>query len=320
MRRDIPISILTCCPHCGGANLRLWAEARDFLLDTTDQTFSYARCSACKLLFLTTRPEEQSLGTIYPDEYSPHQQGSVAPKTVRANALIRASARLIEFPERLFSRQINAYYSGLGHGDLFLDFGCGSGKALNRMRAKGCATIGMDFAERALSAVQSSGHVALRPDRDGWSRIQEGTVNFVRMNHALEHLYHPREVLEQLHRKLRAGGVIHVAVPNPNGISARLYGKYWHGLDCPRHVILFPPRLLADWLKDLGFNVLKVLYEPLTKDLIRSHARKQAQGLADAPELDALIKRRRHQALAFLPSVIGTLLGWPDRFHIIACR
>jgi hypothetical protein len=120
---------------------------------------------------------------------------------------------------------------------------------------------------------------------------------------------------------MSSGGVLHISAPNPDGLSARLYGRHWHGLDCPRHVILFPPKVLSRWLNDLGFRLLEVVREPVTKDLIRSKAlmtqHRYAQHRAD---VNKLITREDERAKAALPVLLGRFMGLNDRFHIFVAR
>jgi SAM-dependent methyltransferase len=310
------------CPHCHDVDLALWSESSDFLLASSVQTYRYLRCRTCGVMFLATRPAEAFLGDIYPDEYSPYASAATKAAAGGRRALAtRALIRLLSVPETRFRARLEAYYAGLGNGAVFLDFGCGAGKMLNRMRAQGCSTVGMDLSERTLEEVRSRGHVALPAVSVGWNAIADSSVDFVRMNHVLEHLYCPEEVLLRLRSKMRPGARLHIAVPNPEGLSARLFGRYWHGLDCPRHVILFPPRVLATWLDRLGFSKRQVLHEPLYKDFIRSQARawRRRQG-ADAAVLDELISSPLRRLLAALPVLVATLAGFPDRFHLIAER
>jgi 2-polyprenyl-3-methyl-5-hydroxy-6-metoxy-1,4-benzoquinol methylase len=189
------------------------------------------------------------------------------------------------------------------------------------MRAKGCKTIGMDFSEHSLRIARSSGHLALPADETGWSQIAQGSVDFVRMNHVLEHLYEPAQVLRRLRARMAPGAVLHIAVPNPDGLSARLYGRYWFGLDCPRHVIFFPLHTLRAWLEHLGFSILEVITEPAAKDFIRSQAlqARHRYGM-EYGDLDQLGRREDLRGKAALPVLFARLIGLPDRFHVFAAR
>ena len=168
------------CPHCHGDELASWSEASDFLLATSSQTYSYLRCRKCGVLFLATRPVETALEGIYPDEYSPYAPAARKAAAAGHRSLAtRGLMRLLNIPETRFHARLEAYYAGLGDGSVFLDYGCGAGKMLDRMRAQGCTTVGMDFSERALDEVRSKGHVALPAAAAGWDAVADSSVDFV---------------------------------------------------------------------------------------------------------------------------------------------
>jgi len=318
---DIPTTDLHHCPHCGGQELLRWGEAADFLIGTSSQLYRYLRCRHCRVLFLATRPVEAALGKLYPEDYSPYGASARKAPVKPASRLAKAWMRMVDGPEKRFRARIHAYYYELPAGSVFLDFGCGAGKMLDRMRERGCQTIGMDFSESALRQVRAKGHCALPAAPSGWDALSDGSLDFVRMNHVLEHLYEPKPVLMQLMRTMRPKARLHIALPNPNGLSASLFGSYWHGLDCPRHVVLYPPRMLMRWLESIGFRAPRLLKEPVYKDFIRSRARAQRRHRGgDARAIDPLMDDRVRRSLATVPVLLASAVGFPDRFHVIVER
>jgi predicted SAM-dependent methyltransferase len=204
---------------------------------------------------------------------------------------------------------------------MFLDFGCGAGEYLNRMRDAGYSTIGMDFSSHALGAIERNGHKALPVSSEGWARLAPASIDFVRMNHVIEHLYDARQALTMLHAKMKPGARLHIAVPNPSGLSAKVFRRYWHGLDCPRHVILYPPESLSNLLTSVGFKVERLLHEPLTKDHIRSWSYFfQGKGLAKRSNPDSSMHKPLWRLLSMGPSVLAAFTGHADRYHIVATR
>jgi len=133
------------------------------------------------------------------------------------------------------------------------------------------------------------------------------------MNHVLEHLYRPLDVLYEVRRVLKPSGVLHIAVPNPEGYSARRYGTDWFALDCPRHIMLFGPMAAQHLLSQAGFATSILVGNPVVKDLIRSRARAEGNAVSwDRMKGDwrmikaALIVRREARAGRF------------DQFHLFA--
>ena len=54
--------------------------------------------------------------------------------------------------------------------------------------------------------------------------------------HVLEHIHNPFELIEILKKNLNKDGLIFIAIPNFKSYDSRHYGKYWAGLDAPRHL------------------------------------------------------------------------------------
>jgi 2-polyprenyl-3-methyl-5-hydroxy-6-metoxy-1,4-benzoquinol methylase len=129
----------------------------------------------------------------------------------------------------------------------------------------------MDFSDTALKNVSANGHTTLPINADSWE-ILANTVGFVRCNHVLEHIYNPHELLSNLYRSMTPGGVIHIATPNPEGLSANKYKEFWFGLDCPRHINIITQRTLSTILQNTGFEVIATIPDYHPKDYSRSWA------------------------------------------------
>lgn len=158
-----------------------------------------------------------------------------------------------------------------GAGNI-LDFGCGSGKYLDKARKLGCTTVGIDFSPTALAEAGRRGHEVMEASDDTWSRLQGRRFRFVRLNHVIEHLYRPQKTLQQIFNVMDSGATIHLSTPNPRGPSATQYRSAWWGLECPRHIALIPPKQVVKILKDIGFSSIEVVQEPVVKDVVRSWA------------------------------------------------
>jgi 2-polyprenyl-3-methyl-5-hydroxy-6-metoxy-1,4-benzoquinol methylase len=137
-----------------------------------------------------------------------------------------------------------------------LDVGCGAGDLLLAMQKLGWDVHGVDLSPLAVGAASK---------RVGPSRATVGTLetldhsvnefDLVTMIHSLEHVPNPRATLQEAHRRLAVNGVLKVAVPDVSGFEARLFGRYWLGLDVPRHLCDFSMRTLAKLLHESGFTV-----------------------------------------------------------------
>ncbi|MCQ9378570.1 class I SAM-dependent methyltransferase [Methyloversatilis sp. XJ19-49] len=204
-------------------------------------------------------------------------------------------------------------------GDI-LDFGCGSGKYLDRARKLGCRTLGMDFSDQALAEVARRGHETMDVSDASWDKLAHRRLKFVRLNHVVEHLYRPRATLGKVFDAMDEGGIIHISTPNPAGPSAARYRSAWWGLECPRHIVLLPPAQLVKLLESLGFRSIEVMQEPVIKDMVRSWAytrvdrgalsNDRVEGLAGDGLLNCAFALRIRRF--FRES------GLADRYHVIA--
>lgn len=328
---------LEACPNCGGGRLAVWRRGGDRLHGLSRQEFVYSRCKDCSLVFLSLRPSEEEVSKFYPENYDPHQgaSGAAAAPEVRSprgrrwlgrlsNRLLSRSLKVVNrgvdrlLPDT-FDRDFWGLYSPPHRGAKFLDFGCGSDMLLNWARAQGWDTIGMDFAEKSVELVRRSGHRGLLLSGDAWGEIEDGSLDFIRMNHVLEHLYRPAETLSAFRAKMRPGATLHIGVPNPDSVTSQLFRSRWLGLDCPRHVMLYSPAMLRKLLSEMGFSVFAVLHETVTKDAARSLGYLMSdRGWIERDEVKAMMYEQGLADLLHTPARLATLLGRADRFHVFA--
>jgi SAM-dependent methyltransferase len=318
------------CPLCAGSRGKLWRQGRDRLHLTSDQQFSYARCLDCGLIFQNGRPREEDVSAFYPSDYGPYKPLDKAKASSRASLLRRCMSAvngacagvhqaLDKALTRRFWRDYWRFYQPSSKGDVLLDFGCGSEKFLNRARALGWRTIGADFCPQTVERVRSAGHQAFTADDALWNAVPDGSLDCVRLNHVLEHLYSPRETLTALRRKLKPGARIHLAVPNPRSITSWLFRSCWLGLDCPRHIMLFTPARLTSLLRETGYRDVRLAQETASKDMARSIAYVLADlGWIDPRRAGEFLHAHALQCLLYAPMRLATALRLGDRLHAFA--
>jgi SAM-dependent methyltransferase len=135
-----------------------------------------------------------------------------------------------------------------------LDFGCGAGHALLRMKAAGWSCTGVEVSDAAIEVARSHG---LRVEKE-LATIPSASFDYVRANHSLEHVPNPREVLEGMYRVLKPGGTLFLGVPTNQSQNARLFGRYWWYLGAPVHPVTFSTRGLLGLIQRVGFEPTQV--------------------------------------------------------------
>jgi SAM-dependent methyltransferase len=307
------------CPVCSNKTINHWSAATDLLLRVSSQTFDYSRCISCDTLFMSNRPKEECVSVFYGSNYHPYQASlDKKGKTIFKKVLRKIKSFLSLTKDPLTTVQKN-FYDKVSSKDVFVDFGCGAGKFLNQIQSTGCQTVGVDFSPYAIEAVLKNNHKGYTVD-EFWTSFGNQSVNFVRMNHVAEHLYHPHEVFTNLATKFVREGYFHLAVPNPNGISSKLFKRNWHGLDCPRHVILYTPESLKQLLLSHGFKDFTIVHESITKDLVRSIGYFLASiKMMKLEKVETLINSVFLDLVFMFPMKAFARLGYGDRFHVF-CR
>jgi SAM-dependent methyltransferase len=83
-------------------------------------------------------------------------------------------------------------------------------------------------------------------------------LDAININHVLEHLKNPKEVLEECHRLLRKDGLLIISVPDLRSPQFTLGKENWFLLDLPFHLFHFTEEGLSRLLKKNGFKVRQI--------------------------------------------------------------
>lgn len=308
-------------------------RSRERQHNLSNKSFTFSECRSCKVVYQSHRPVENDIAIFYPNDYGPYQvsgrlklRPSKAPGRLgrlTCDAIVRVAQRinnaLIRRHPDPLPAALNDVYSPTRPRQVLLDFGCGSEAFLNQARDRGWKTIGIDFVPSVVEAVRLAGHEALLVTPKMWDDISDQSVDAIRMNHVVEHLYDPVETLTQLRRILRPGGRLHAATPNAKSLTFRLLRRNWFPLECPRHVVLYTPKSLRRLLTRVGFESVQCFNEVLTKDTARSLGYwLQEIGLIDRQSALGMIDRPTLHAALYTPARIAALYGRADRFHVVA--
>jgi len=315
------------CDYCGEQEAETRCRGPDRLHGLPGE-FAVVVCRRCGLVRTQPQPTPESLPTAYPETYPAHQPAddSIRPPSGwlrwllvnfrgyplgrRASALVRA----IAWPWatlRLRSRRLLGYLPYQGEGQL-LDFGCGTGKYVRRMSAAGWRAEGLDASPEMARLAREAGitvHTGTLPG------AALGTESFdaVTMWASLEHVPSPLATLKAARNLLRPGGLLLVAVPMADSLSARLFGSAWYGFEMPRHLTHFTRATLVRHLEAAGLRVERV--HPVRRP---NFIRTSFAQLAD--ETGRWVHRRlaRSRFLAGCLGYLGLLLRRTDEAVILA--
>lgn len=214
-----------------------------------------ARCCQCGHLWLNPRPAVSELEAIYPPTYYAYSyETAINPVARRAKAVLDAA-------------KLRGILRSLDHAPRsYLDIGCGDGRFLRAMRAKGMST-------RDIYGLELDGSVVANLSQDGFqvhqARVEDadaipvGAVDLITMFHVLEHVPNPVVTVRRIVEWLSPGGVCAIETPNTDSMDARLFADgYWGGYHFPRHWHLFSTANLSSLLAREGLEVVVVRYQP----------------------------------------------------------
>jgi SAM-dependent methyltransferase len=144
-----------------------------------------------------------------------------------------------------------------GQGRL-LDFGCGAGVFLERMRNRGWTVEGVEVSGAVAEDVRRRTGIQVHAGSLPHANLHDGQFDVVTMWQSLEHVHNPREVIAAARQLVAPQGQLLVAVPNLACWSFQTFGEHWFALDVPRHLNHFTPLTLTKLIESEGFVVRRM--------------------------------------------------------------
>jgi len=264
------------CPMCGGGKHEAVLSAGDRLTGIGG-TFRVVRCLDCRLSFTNPRPVARSMGVFYPDDYAPYagHEPETRPRPVTRRRFEHAVLRR-DFGYPAQSKDpLTSIYAAIGKATIrgvrrqefwipfrppgrLLDFGCGAGDFMKRMREYGWQVEGIDVSAAVANRLGVGAGIRVHVGTLPHPHVRPESFDAVTMWHSLEHVHSPRAVLKAANAVLRQGGILAVSVPNFGSWSRRHFQEHWFELALPRHLTHFEPASLEAMVEAEGFRVLSL--------------------------------------------------------------
>jgi SAM-dependent methyltransferase len=224
------------CLCCGNRAARaVYLACEDYYLRTPFRA-DYYRCCHCGLV--QQWPVPRDVSAFYRD-YPVH-----ARKTSAFDAVRRV----------LMSR---VYFRPSGAVRRLLDYGCGDGAYMERVGRDGREIIGFETDPARAAALTAQLGMPVLADRGELVARYAGAFDVLTMHSVLEHVTDLHATFELARRLLRPGGTFYVAVPQVSSAESRLFGRYWHGLDPPRHISFPEPPVVRMLAARHGFDLVR---------------------------------------------------------------
>lgn len=233
------------CPMCGENQSSPLLHGPD-LLHANVGLFYLVVCRHCEHIYQNPRPNVEEIDQYYPNNYIPFQTAIEDephwwPRVNRVYGRYRRCAAVHRA-------------AGSKPGRL-LDIGCATGIFLDGMRRFGWEVTGVEPTRSAATYAQERFGLDVFNGRLEDANLPTAHFDAITMWDVLEHVHEPRQIIAELARLLRPGGLLVLSMPNPTALEADLFGRFWAGWDLPRHLNLFKPTHLQRHLAEVGLDV-----------------------------------------------------------------
>lgn len=217
-------------------------QSKSFRLIHRKAGWSYLECRGCGLVTLSPKPTLTGALAHYID-YLPADRAGIAAWGNMMAPVISRSAKILA---RRTDRKT-------GH---LLDVGCGYGFFLNAMKQRGWTVAGIEISPNGSAHARRRFGVPVYEKPLADLKFAENSFDVVTLFYVIEHLLDPIDVLREVWRILKPGGIVLLRWPHTTPII-KLLGRAAAGFDLyhtPYHLYDFSVSTIQRLLRQAGFS------------------------------------------------------------------
>jgi SAM-dependent methyltransferase len=146
-------------------------------------------------------------------------------------------------------------------GQKMLDIGCGYGFLLNEMQFRGWDVKGLEISKTGRDYTRSKWNIPVYSQPLETLGLPENTFDVVTLLYVIEHVFDPLELLIEINRILKPGGLVLLRWPHTTPV-VRILGPLSTTLDLyhtPYHLYDFSPKTIERILFKTGFKSVETL-------------------------------------------------------------
>ena len=256
---------LSRCDICGNETDNNHFIFKEMMFGLLDE-FNYFQCNECGCLQIAKIPKD--LSTYYPknyysfelvDESSLNKQPRKFLRNIKNNYSIFKKGFIGKFLNYIYQNSAYNFLSNitLSKYSSILDVGCGNGMFLYGLKNIGFKNvIGIDpFIEKNIQYKNK-----LKIQKKSIFEINE-KFDLVILNHSLEHMASPLNVIEKISNILNNKGVCVIRTPTVDSYSWSFYKDNWVQLDAPRHFFIHSLKSLMLIAKKFDLKISNHFYD-----------------------------------------------------------
>ncbi len=210
------------------------------------------RCCGCGLTYVGERERDFTFAS------ADAEKSLTLAERVRALGLVDEPVETAEAPwrEKLFQDRLRSLQRHITTGRL-LEIGCATGEFLRLAARAGFDVEGVEPEPFTSTQARTLHGLNVITGTLAEAAYRSGQFDVVALFHVLEHLDSPRQIMTEVNRILRLGGIAIIETPNIDTVWFRLLKSRWRQF-IPDHYYFFTPQTLSRLMRETGFHVLEV--------------------------------------------------------------
>lgn len=222
--------------------------------------FDFVRCKKCGLIYTNPRLVEEKMEKLYRGE-----------NPVDAWMDVLTSPVQMEYDKKKFDTRLAILEKYVKKGKI-LDIGCSIGHFLKIAEKRGWKPYGLELNKRAADYARKKFNLKnikeIILEKAGFPANYFSAAG---MWGVLEHILSPDNVLKELHRVLKPGGVVIFSVPNAGSLAARILQEKTSCFDGIVHLWFYSEETLRKLLEKMGYKILEISSEQPELDTVLNY-------------------------------------------------
>ena len=240
-------SEITFCENCGSNQFILLFSGGDKLLGL-EGNFNILECKNCGIYLLSPKLPSKEMERYYPEEYICYQ-GAIEDDPHFLSRLNRNGA---------LQKRCKIITKISDKPGKILDVGCATGIFLNGMEKRGWEGKGIEPNQSAAEYAKQRFGLDVFCGYLFDANLPDDYFDVITIWDVLEHVPDPGQLMCEIYRLLKPGGVVIATLPNGKAWERFIFKEYWVGWEIPRHYRTYTPTTITNFLKEQSFNDIRI--------------------------------------------------------------